>query len=126
MLTPSNKRPFVKNTILARLSLPDLAAIGPFLEPVVLRERAILHEPNKPVAHIYLIESGLISLRVVAAGGMIETAVLGLRGAVAASCPLGMHLSTHQAVVIVPGTALRISVNDLRSVMSERPAIRRS
>ncbi|QOZ36535.1 Crp/Fnr family transcriptional regulator [Bradyrhizobium sp. CCBAU 53421] len=115
---------FIKNTILARLSLPDLAAIGPFLEPVLLRERQVLQESKKPLEYIHFIESGLVSLRIVAEGSLLETALIGFRGAVGASFLLGGHCSTHQAVVLFPGSAHRIRVEDLRKLMDERPDIR--
>lgn len=115
---------FVKNAILARLSLRDLAAIREFLEPIVLRERMVLQEPKWPSDHVYFIESGLVSLRIVAAGRILETAVVGYRGAVGASVLLGGHLSTHQCIVLFPGTAVRIRVDDLRRVTTERPEVR--
>lgn len=118
-----NTRFLVKNAILARLSLQDLAAIGEFLEPVVLRDRMVLQEPKRRPDYVYFIGSGLVSLRIVAAGSILETAVIGYRGAVGASILLGGHLSTHQAVVLFPGSAHRIRVQDLRRVMNERPEI---
>ncbi|QOZ36336.1 Crp/Fnr family transcriptional regulator [Bradyrhizobium sp. CCBAU 53421] len=118
------KRPFVKNAILARLSVPDLAAIGECLEPFILKERMILQEPKKQVEHVYFLETGLVSLRVVAAGTMLETAVIGYRGVVGASFLWGGHLSSHQSVVIFPGSAHRIRVEDLRRVMKVHPEVR--
>ncbi|WP_407193113.1 Crp/Fnr family transcriptional regulator [Bradyrhizobium sp. STM 3566] len=115
----SNTRPFVRNAILASASLQEFAAIGEYLEPVVLRERTVLQEPKRPLDHIYFIESGLISLRIVAAGSVLETAVMGYRGAVGASLLAGGHLATGQSVVLVPGSAHRIVVKDLRGVLSE-------
>ncbi|KRP85875.1 cAMP-binding protein [Bradyrhizobium yuanmingense] len=118
------KRPFVKNVILARLSLQQLAAIGECLEPVVLKERMVLQEPKRPVDHVYFVESGLVSLRVVAAGSMLETAVIGYRGVVGTSFLWGGHLSTHQSVVVFPGSAQRICVEALRRIMKVHPEIR--
>ncbi|NEU98200.1 Crp/Fnr family transcriptional regulator [Bradyrhizobium uaiense] len=120
----SAKRPFVKNVILARLCMRQLAAIGECLEPVVLKERMILQEPRRPVEHVYFIESGLVSLRVVAAGSMLETAVISYRGVVGTSFLWGGHLSTHQSVVVFPGTAHRLRVEDLRRIMKAHPDIR--
>ncbi|WP_375784935.1 Crp/Fnr family transcriptional regulator [Bradyrhizobium sp. Pha-3] len=114
----------VKNAILARISLEDLAAIGEWLEPIVLKERMILQEPKRPVEHVYFMESGLVSLRIVAAGSMLETAVIGYGGVVGISFLWGGHISIHQSVVLFPGSARRIRVADLRRVMKERPAIR--
>ncbi|TYO61146.1 Crp/Fnr family transcriptional regulator [Bradyrhizobium hipponense] len=120
----SNTRFFVKNAILAALSLQDLAAIGEFLEPIVLRERTLLHESKRPLDHVYFVESGLVSLRIVAAGCILETATIGRRGAVGASVLLGGHVSTYQAVVLFPGSAHRIHVEDLHRLMNNRPEIR--
>jgi CRP-like cAMP-binding protein len=105
------------------MALPDLAAVGEFLEPIALKERMIVQELKKPVEHAYFVESGLISLRLVAAGSMLETAVVGSRGVIGASFLLGGHLPTHQSVVLFPGNALRIAIDDLRRVMSDRPGI---
>lgn len=119
-----NGRSFVKNAILTRICLQDLAAIGEFLEPIILRERMVLQEPKRPLEHVYFIESGLVSLRIAAAGSILETAVIGHRGAVGASLLIGAHLSTHQAVVLLPGSAHRIRVEHLHRVMNARSEIR--
>jgi len=124
MLAHSNKRPFVHNTILAGLRLQDLAEIGATLEPTVLKQRMILQEPKKRVQHVYFIESGLVSLRIVAAGSVLENAMVGYRGAIGASYLLGGHVPTHQSVVLFPGSALRIHVDDLRRAITEIPLIR--
>lgn len=125
MLAQSNRRPFVKNGILASLSLPDLAAIGEFLEPIALKARAVLQEPRRRAEHVYFLESGIVSLRIVAAGSMLETAVVGCRGAVGASHLFDEYNAAHQAAVLLPGSALRIHIEDLRRLMNERPEIRR-
>lgn len=119
-----NTWPSVKNAILARFSPQDRAALDRFLEPIVLKERTILLSPKSRLEYVYFIESGLVSLRIVAAGSILETAVIGYRGAVGASLLLGGHLSTHQCVVLLTGTAYRIPVEDLRRVMDEGPQIR--
>ncbi|MFQ3453895.1 Crp/Fnr family transcriptional regulator [Bradyrhizobium sp. UFLA01-814] len=123
MLRRPNTHSFVKNAILARVSLQDLAAIGEFLEPIILRERMVLQEPKRKLEHIYFIESGLVSLRIVAAGSILETAVIGYRGAIGASLLVGGYLSTYQSMVLFSGSAHRIRVADLRLVMNERPEI---
>ncbi|WP_407169104.1 Crp/Fnr family transcriptional regulator [Bradyrhizobium sp. ORS 111] len=119
-----DRQSFVKNAILAKIPLQDLSAIGQFLEPIVLRERMILQEPKRPVEHVYFMESGLVSLRIVAAGSMLETAVIGYRGVIGMSFLWGGHSSNHQTVVLFRGSAHRIRVEDLRRVMKERPGIR--
>ncbi|TWB87220.1 CRP-like cAMP-binding protein [Bradyrhizobium macuxiense] len=82
----------------------------------------VLQEPKKCPDHVYFIESGLVSLRLVAEGSILETALIGHRGAVGASPLMEGHLSTHQAVVLVSETAHRIRFEDLHRLMNERPA----
>lgn len=115
---------FVKNSILSRISRDNLSALREFLEPIALRERMLLQDPKGHVEHVYFIESGLVSLRIVAVGTILETALIGYQGAVGASWLVGGHVSTHQAVVLVPGSAHRIRVEDLRRVMNERVEVR--
>ncbi|MGY3130986.1 CRP-like cAMP-binding protein [Bradyrhizobium sp. USDA 4501] len=114
----------IKNAILGRLSLQDLAAIGEILEPITLRKGMTLHEPNKHVEHVYFIESGLASLRILTAGSMLETAVVGYRGVLGAAFLWGGRLSTRQSVVLFAGIAHRTRIEDLRRVIKERPEIR--
>lgn len=121
--TRPNIRSIVRNSILARISVQDVAAIGRFLEPVVLRERMVLQEPKRGLDHVYFIESGLVSLRIVSEGSILETAVIGYRGAVGASLLLGGCLSTYQSVVLFPGRAHRIRYEDLRRMANERPEV---
>ncbi|WP_274612615.1 Crp/Fnr family transcriptional regulator [Bradyrhizobium brasilense] len=54
---------------------------------------------------------------------MLETAVVGHRGAVGISLVAGGRITTQQSVVLLPGSALRIHVDDLRRVASERPKV---
>jgi CRP-like cAMP-binding protein len=123
MLAWSHKRQLVKNTILEGFSPLEKAAIGPFLEAVVLKERIILHDPRRPVNYVYFVESGVISLRMVA-GSILETAIVGNQGAVGASFVFGAHIPIPQSVVLFPGTALRIHVDHLCRLVNEHPRIR--
>jgi CRP-like cAMP-binding protein len=124
MLVQSNKRQAVKNTVLASLTLSDFSAISSFLEPVTLKERMVLQQPKTHLDHVHFIEAGVVSLRIVAPGSTLETAVVGYRGAVGASAVFGAHIPTHQSVVLFPGSALRIAAEDLHRVINERPQIR--
>jgi CRP-like cAMP-binding protein len=120
----SHIRPTIKNRILAGLSLSDFDYIRPFLEPVVLTDRSVLHEPNKPIDHVNFIETGIVSLRTLAIGSILETAMVGCYGAVGASVALGEGTSLHRSIVLVPGNALRIRTDDLQRSTHERPQIR--
>jgi CRP-like cAMP-binding protein len=114
----------IRNGILRNFALADLACIGPFLKPVALKERAVLQEPRKRVEHINFVETGIVSLRTIATGCFLETAMVGSRGAVGASVALGADTAMHQSIVLVSGSALRIHADDLRRLMIERLQIR--
>jgi CRP-like cAMP-binding protein len=114
----------IRNGILRNFALADLACIGPFLKPVALKERAVLQEPRKRVEHINFVETGIVSLRTIATGCFLETAMVGSRGAVGASVALGADTAMHQSIVLVSGSALSIHADDLRRLMIERPQIR--
>ena len=118
------KRPVVKNKILASLPLADLACIGPYLRHVAFKERAILQDRQKPVEHVNFIESGVVSLRTIATGSVLEIAMVGFHGMVGVSVPLGAETSVHQSIVAIPGSAWSIRADDLRLLMQERPLIR--
>jgi CRP-like cAMP-binding protein len=122
MLCQSSRRP--KNTILGNLSLVDFACLRPFLECVALKERAVLQEPTKLVEYINFVETGIVSLRTLSTGSILETAMVGRQGAVGASIALGTDTSSHRSVVLVSGSSLRIHVDDLHRSMHERPQIR--
>jgi CRP-like cAMP-binding protein len=124
MLIQSHKRPVVKNTILGNLPLADFAHIRPYLHHITFKERAVLQDHRKPVEYVNFIESGIISLRTVAAGSLLEIAMVGWNGMVGVSVPLGVEASVHQSIVLIPGSALSIRADDLRRLMVERPQIR--
>src|SRR5262249_6442767 len=105
------------------LSLSDLAALGRHLEPIALKERAIVQEPRRLVEYVYFIESGAISSRIVSDGGILETSVIGHQGAVGVPSLLGGHLPVYQSVVLFPGTALRAPVERLKHMMNDRPQL---
>lgn len=123
MLPQLIERSIIKNKILANLLSPDLACVRPFLKPTQLKGRMVLQDPKKPADRVYFIESGMVSIRVVAGESLVETAIVGYRGAVGVSSVLGAHIPNHQHVVLFPGSALSISCEDLRRLLVERPLL---
>lgn len=80
----------------------------------------VLQEPKRSPDDVYFIESGLVSQRIVVAGSMLETAIIGHRGVVGATLLVGGA----QCVVVFPGSAHRIRVDELHRVLNKRPEIR--
>jgi CRP-like cAMP-binding protein len=114
----------IRNGILRGLAMPDFACIRPFLQSVSLKQRAVLQEPKKRIEHVIFIETGIVSLRTLTKGCILETAIVTRHGAVGASIALGADSSINQSIVLVSGTALRIRADDLCRLIGERPPIR--
>ena len=115
---------FVKNGVLGSLSSADFECIRPYLQQVTLKERTVLQEPNRRVEYVHFVETGLVSLMTLAAGSILETAMVGSQGLTPASIALGASTSAHRSMVLVSGSALRMRAEDLQRSMHERPQIR--
>jgi CRP-like cAMP-binding protein len=106
--------------------VPELfGSVRPYLQPVVLKRRAILQEHNRPVEHIYFIERGVASLFArTHRDGPVEVAMVGRLGFVGVAAVLGAMRSPNRCVMEVPGEALRIAARDLRHIMEATPGVR--
>lgn len=104
--------------------MPDFERLRPCLQRVILKQRSVLQERHKRIEHVHFIESGIVSLRAIANGTAVETAILGNRGVGEAGIACGVEQSLHQAVVLISGCALRVDIGDLRNAMAECPGIR--
>jgi CRP-like cAMP-binding protein len=123
MLLQRRKPLHFRNRVLASLSPADIAYLLPLLEPVMLRERLVLQESCRRIEYVNFIETGIISLMTLASGSIVETAMVGSQGFTPVTIALGGSISEHRSVVVVSGTASRITADDLRRAMSERPEI---
>jgi CRP-like cAMP-binding protein len=115
----------VMNKFLQSLSPFEFDQLRLHLTSVHLRKGAVIHEQNKPIDAVYFIESGLVS-RIVKTqtDGSVEMALVGSSGYIGLSVALGTCIALHRTIVLVPGTALRISARHLRDVMTAVPSVR--
>ncbi len=115
------KPSITRNTLLRALSSDDLALLQSHLELVELKRGDGLAEPNKPIRHVIFPEDAIAS--VVAStpdGRRIEVGIIGRDGITGTSILHGADTTPHEIFTQVPGSALRMSADDLR------PAIRDS
>ena len=124
MFCSLQSRSNIRNRILTSLPWTDFEPLRALLEPVSLKDRSVLHEPNRRIEYVNFVETGLVSLVTLASETMLETATVGRHGIVGASIVLGARASMHKAVVSMPGRALRIAAEDLQRSMIDRPQIR--
>src|SRR5579862_6591403 len=103
MLSYCGTQPIVRNGILRRIPHSDFYGLRPYLQPVSLREREVLQELKRPIEYVHFIESGVVSMRTLESGNILETAMVSCQGAVGASVALGSQTSAHQSIVLVRG-----------------------
>jgi CRP-like cAMP-binding protein len=104
---------------------PLFERLRPKLQPITLKQRAILQEHHRPIEHVYFIERGVASLLArTHRDGQVEVAIVGRFGFVGVAAVLGTMRSPNRCLMEVPGEALRINANDILSVMEETPMVR--
>lgn len=113
----------VSNRVLAALSADDFAAIEPHLERVPLELGATLIHPHEPIRHVTFPESGMISLIADLEGERVEAGVIGREGFVGVPVVLGTDRTPNTNTVQASGEALRITSQDLRAAIAERPSL---
>jgi CRP-like cAMP-binding protein len=115
----------VRNRILACMAPPLFERLRPKLQPITLKQRAILQEHHRPIEHVYFIERGVASLLArTHRDGPVEVAIVGRFGFIGVAAVLGTMRSPNRCLMEVPGEALRIHANDIQCVMEETPMVR--
>src|SRR5215212_6131128 len=114
------KPSIICNTLLLTLSADDLALVQPHLEVIALKRGDVIVEPNKPIHHVVFPEDAIIS--VVAStpdGRRIEVGIIGRDGVTSTSVLHGADTTPHEIFTQVPGSALRMAADDLRTAIRD-------
>jgi CRP-like cAMP-binding protein len=105
----------ISNRLLVALAREDLDPLRPHLEPVPLSLKQILSNPNMPIDHVYFPQDGMVSLvQPLENGAMIEVGMIGKEGLVGVPVLLGADTSPLEAMVQIPGLALRMEASVFR------------
>src|ERR1700692_2267449 len=100
--TPS--RANVRNRLLAKMSAADWALLAPHLELIPLKERQVVEVPNKPIPHVYFVETGVVSVVAVnTEDHRIEVGVIGREGMTGAPLIFGDDRAQHSAYMQIGG-----------------------
>lgn len=103
------------NQLLAALPPPVLKRLLPSLCRVALSFRQGLYRPDTPIDAIYFPEAGMISLLAnMDDGTQAEVGVIGREGLLGVPLLQGVDTSFVEAVVQLPGTALRMGLRNFR------------
>jgi CRP-like cAMP-binding protein len=85
----------------------------------------VLYEPGAALAHVYFVQEGVVSILTrMANGTTIEVGMIGIEGAVGTAALLDEEASSQQALVQVPGSALRMSAAECKAAFDQSPAVR--
>lgn len=117
--------PGFRNRLLAALTTQEMELLRPSLEEVPLNLRQVLEAPGKPIPHAYFIETGLASVIAhTSHNRQIEVGMVGYEGMTGLPLVLGDDRASNETLIQAAGTALRISMGDLRRAMTASPNLR--
>src|SRR5687768_15904387 len=109
MLEQQDPRCAEENQLLRALPADRYAELLPYLEPVDLAVRQVLWQPNATLHSIYFPRTAVLSLLTLLADAEpVEAATIGREGMAGSAILLGARVTGVQAIVQLPGTALRV------------------
>ncbi|MEX1074795.1 MAG: Crp/Fnr family transcriptional regulator [Burkholderiales bacterium] len=103
------------NSLLAALPHVEYQRLLAGLEPVTLKFGEVLKEPGMLIRHVYFPVDCVVSLLTLVEGHKaLQVGLVGNEGMVGMPLALGIHVSSHRALVQVAGTALRMKSSAFR------------
>ena len=114
----------ISNQLLVALALDDLDLFRPHLELVPLPHKQTLSGSNAPIDHVYFVQEGMVSLvQPLENGAMIEVGMIGNEGFLGVPVLLGAESSPLEAMVQIPGSALRMQASAFREEAGRSSAL---
>ncbi len=114
----------ISNRLLARLAPGDLDLLRPHLNLFPLPQKQTLAAPDTPIDHVYFPQEGMVSLvQPLENGAMIEVGMIGNEGFIGAPVLLGANSSPLEAMVQIPGSALRMRAGVFREEAARSAAL---
>jgi CRP-like cAMP-binding protein len=111
--------------LLAALPAASYQVLAPQLEPVPLRRKQVLYEPDAPIRHVYFPLNAVASLlTLLEEGHAVEAMLVGHQGMVGLPVFLGAASDSCQAIVQVAGEGLRLPVAAFRAAVDQDAALR--
>jgi CRP-like cAMP-binding protein len=121
-MSPASRPP---NQLLQALAAAEFETLRPRLKSFAMVRDAVLVEAGTALTHVYLPDSGAISVAVrLSEGQTVEVAMIGRDSAVGVVEALGDGVSLTDAVVLFPGTASVIEIADFRAAVAQSSAFR--
>lgn len=115
MSTFNESPPRTMNLILNALTRSEYKRLASYLEPVNLSIGEILYHPEQSITYVYFPNRGIISLvSVFENGASVEVGMVGKEGMFGVSVFLGSISTPLEAIVQLPGDALRMRADVLK------------
>jgi CRP-like cAMP-binding protein len=115
---------YSNNLMLGALAHSDMERLRPNLQSMKLTQGQVVMQERERVSHVYFPLNAVISLVVALPNNkVIESAMVGRDGIVAASPALDSRLSLTRAVVQIAGSALVCEAGVFRSAVLESPTL---
>jgi len=112
----------IHNLILNSLPKNEYSKVIPGMEFVRLKLHQVLHDAGDAIKSIYFMESGLASVLAVQPDGKsVEVGLIGKEGFAGLPVIVGLKTSALRIVTQADGTAHRLEVGALKTLMSECP-----
>jgi CRP-like cAMP-binding protein len=107
----------IANQLLVALPADERERLLPNLEYVPLAVGDVLYNPNDPIRHVYFPNNGVVSiLNTLEERMSIEVGMVGKEGMVGIPVFLGVDTAINQAVVQVPGNAVRMVTETFKDI----------
>ena len=117
--------PAVRNRLLAALPADVWAHIRPKLTSVSLTNRQVLYAAEGPIEAVYFPETGMISMiSSLEDGVQAEVGIVGREGMLGVPLLSGVDTSFVEAMVQMPGQALRMEAGAFRQKVEANPTLR--
>ena len=103
------------NQMLAALPKSEYQRLNPYLEPIYLDQKTVLHEPGEKITEVYFPCRAMISLvSIMIDGSTTEIGLVGNEGMVGLPVILGGNQMISYSVVQISGTAVKLRADILR------------
>lgn len=113
-----------ENAFLRSLPKGDFAALEPLLQRVELKQNEVLAGEGRPVRHVYLPTTSIISvITLMEDGRAVETRTIGREGGFGLLHAIGSRLSFEQVIVQISGEAHRITTDALGAAALKSPSL---
>ena len=112
---PSGTHAPVKNDILRALLNSEYKHLSPKLERVDLKRGEIIYQADQRIDHVFFPETAVVAMiDTVQDGATVEVGIIGHEGMVGINIFLGCLVTPDKAIVVMPGSAMRMKTNELR------------